>query len=144
MSSPTPIPTKRAVTVVVVDDNAEVLELAQRFLERHGFAVVTTSLPARASKLVREVDPDIIVLDVTMPGMDGDYLSRILRSDPANDPIPIVFYTALDIDEISHWMREIPGSKWVAKSEGIKSLHACIVTLLAMRNVTMPAPGSVP
>ncbi len=76
--------------VVVIDDEAAQRELTTRFLKRHGFAVQTASDGMTGLALVRARKPQMVLLDVMMPGMDGWTVLRTLKEDPETAPIPVV------------------------------------------------------
>ena len=69
-------------TVLVVDDDAAARDLISRFLHREGFAVLTAATGEQAMRMAREQRPDVITLDVIMPGMDGWEVLRALKADP--------------------------------------------------------------
>jgi two-component system alkaline phosphatase synthesis response regulator PhoP len=71
--------TDRAVTVLVVDDEQNLVELVRSYLEQDGFAVLTASDGLSALELVRTQQPDLIVLDLMLPGLDGLEVCRRLR-----------------------------------------------------------------
>lgn len=79
--------------VLVVDDTARDLELLAKVLERQGYAVAVAGAGAQALALVGRECPDLILLDVLMPGMDGITVCRRLKSDPATAGIPVIFLT---------------------------------------------------
>ena len=66
--------------VLVVDDEAPLVALVTTYLERDGFAVATAADGARAVELARELDPDVIVLDLMLPGIDGVEACRQIRT----------------------------------------------------------------
>ena len=72
-----------AGTVLVIDDEAVVRELMQRFLSKEGFRVLTAANGEDGLRLAREQRPDAITLDVMMPGMDGWTVLSALKADPA-------------------------------------------------------------
>jgi DNA-binding response OmpR family regulator len=82
--------------VVVIDDDPMVQDLLVRFLTKEGFQVLTASGGEEGLKLVREVRPQIITLDVMMPGMDGWAVLRALKDDPAVADIPVIMVTMVD------------------------------------------------
>jgi DNA-binding response OmpR family regulator len=88
-------------TVLVVDDERNVTQLARLYLTENGFYVDTASNGIEALEKVSQSRPDIIVLDLMMPGMDGFETCRQLRSSPDGD-IPIIMLTARgdDVDKI--------------------------------------------
>jgi two-component system cell cycle response regulator DivK len=80
--------------VLVVDDRAENRELCRECLSFAGFHVLEASNGAEAVKLAGERLPDVIVMDVAMPVMDGYEASRLLKSDPRTKGIPVILLTA--------------------------------------------------
>ncbi len=76
--------------VVVIDDEAAQRELTTRFLRRQGFAVQTASDGPAGLELVRAHKPQVVLLDVMMPGMDGWTVLKTLKQDPATASIPVV------------------------------------------------------
>jgi len=83
-------------TVLVIDDEAAVRDLMQRFLGREGFRVVTAASGEEGLRRARELKPEAITLDVMMPGMDGWAVLSALKSDPAVADIPVVMLTIVD------------------------------------------------
>ena len=80
-------------TVLVVDDAPGIVHLLQLLLEQAGYRVVT-AVGAAVLPLAREVQPDVILLDVMMPGLDGPATLRSLRTVDALAAVPVVFFTA--------------------------------------------------
>jgi signal transduction histidine kinase/CheY-like chemotaxis protein len=83
-------------TVLVIDDEAAVRDLMQRFLAKEGFRVVTASGGEEGLRRARELRPDAITLDVMMPGMDGWAVLSALKADPAVAGIPVIMLTIVD------------------------------------------------
>jgi len=88
--------------VLVVDDEKATRELIARGLEKEGFRLVAAASGEEALKLARERKPDVISLDVLMPGMDGWMVLRALKADPLTAPIPVVMVSMLDDRDIGH------------------------------------------
>lgn len=86
-------------SILVVDDDAEIRSLVQDFLERHHMSVDTAASASEARSLLARSTPDLIVLDLMMPGEDGTTFCRSLRQ---TSDIPILMLSALsdDIDRI--------------------------------------------
>lgn len=81
--------------ILVVDDEPDILTVTRLTLEkRGGFAVRTCESGEKAIEVVHDFAPDLILLDVMMPGMDGPATLRALREDPETSAIPVVFVTA--------------------------------------------------
>jgi CheY-like chemotaxis protein len=83
-------------TVLVIDDDAAVRDLMARFLGKEGFGVVIASSGEEGLRLARELAPDVITLDVLMPGMDGWSVLAALKAEAALADIPVVMLTMLD------------------------------------------------
>jgi GAF domain-containing protein/DNA-binding response OmpR family regulator len=85
-----------AGTVLVIDDDATVRDLMERFLDKEGFRVVTAAGGQEGLRLARELRPDAITLDVMMPAMDGWAVLSALKSDHELSDIPVIMLTILD------------------------------------------------
>jgi DNA-binding response OmpR family regulator len=82
--------------ILVVDDEPNIVQLARLYLERDGYAVSAVGNGQKALDAVREQHPDLVVLDVMLPQVDGFEVCRRLRSE--NNPVPIIMVTARDDD----------------------------------------------
>jgi len=91
--------------VLVVDDEADVLLLCRVNLEFEGYDVVEASDGEEAMRKVAEERPDVVLLDVMMPKMDGWQVLAALKGDPVTSDIPVVMLTAKvqDQDQIKGW-----------------------------------------
>ena len=81
-------------TVLVVDDSATNRDLVRTVLSYQGHDTVEASGGASALAALTHVRPDLVLVDVMMPGMDGYQLARAIRADAAICHLPVVFYTA--------------------------------------------------
>jgi signal transduction histidine kinase/DNA-binding response OmpR family regulator len=80
--------------VLAIDDEPRALELMRAILEPEGFRVLTALSGEEGLALAREEPPDLVVLDLMMPGLDGFEVARTLHDDPSTKDIPIVVLTA--------------------------------------------------
>jgi DNA-binding response OmpR family regulator len=80
--------------ILAVDDDLEVLETLGRVLRREAFEVGLVSSGAEALNVLEKRHPDLMILDIIMPGMDGITVCRRLRQDPRFTALPILFLTA--------------------------------------------------
>ncbi len=80
--------------ILVVDDDQDVLGTLERTLRREGHEVETARSAAEAQEKLAKRQPDLLILDILMPGKDGLTLCKELRSDPAFNSMPILFLTA--------------------------------------------------
>jgi DNA-binding response OmpR family regulator len=86
-------------TILLVDDEQHIIELAQMYLEKEGYAVASAGDGERALELIADIKPDLVVLDLMLPKVDGWDICRRVR---AESDLPIVMLTARDeaIDKI--------------------------------------------
>lgn len=82
--------------VLVVDDEPDIAQLLQRFLERAGYQVLVAHRAAEALQLARADQPDLITLDLAMPDDDGFTILEWLKSDPATAAIPVMLISILE------------------------------------------------
>jgi len=80
--------------VLVVDDDAVILKLLQVNFSLEGYVVIAAQGGAEALRLAREEAPDVVVLDVMMPGIDGLEVARQLQADPSTAHLPILLLSA--------------------------------------------------
>jgi DNA-binding response OmpR family regulator len=80
--------------VLIADDDADILLLVRAVLERSGHEVVGASDGAEALASVRARKPDLVVLDIAMPEVDGLEVLRRLRADPTTSELPVVLLSA--------------------------------------------------
>lgn len=104
-NSPTPAdavpPVAARGLVLVIDDDPATGELVRRQLARHGYQVETAANGEVGLELARRLNPDVITLDVMMPGMDGWAVLEALKADPALAPIPVVMMSMLENRELA-------------------------------------------
>jgi two-component system response regulator RpaA len=82
-------------TILVVDDDPGLVELLSLSFEHAGFAVIAAANGIAALKQARSHRPDLILLDLVLPEMDGFTVCETLRKDPATASIPIIMLTGL-------------------------------------------------
>lgn len=85
--------------ILVVDDSATIREMIKGLLEKIGFETVMASDGVEALEAVKETNPDLIILDVNMPKMDGFRVCRLLKFDRNYRNIPIILLTAREEEE---------------------------------------------
>src|SRR5215203_5762992 len=82
--------------IVIVDDNPTNLTLLAGILEDAGYTVRATNSGRRVQKLVAAEPPELVMLDIQMPELDGYEVCRRLKADDATRSIPVIFISALD------------------------------------------------
>jgi two-component system alkaline phosphatase synthesis response regulator PhoP len=108
-------------TILVVDDEKDITDLLKYNLEKEGFRVFVSHNGKAALELLSE-QPDLVLLDVMMPGMDGWEVCRAIRSNPRFQRVPIIFLTARDseVDEVVGL--ELGASDYITKPVRIRTL----------------------
>ena len=134
MPSPTGISSPR---ILVVDDDPEVAKSIEASLRKY-YKVFVVYSGVEAIKETRRHPPDLIVLDVLMPDMDGLETCRQLRIDPALEDIPILFLTALGRPEDRVAGLRAGADDYLTKPFNLEELQLRIRAIL--RRVTPPAP----
>jgi CheY-like chemotaxis protein len=84
----------RQTRILVVDDNPTNLKLVSDVLEFDGYQILKAVDAEAAQNLIRESLPDLILMDIALPGMDGLTLTRLLKNDPRTRHVTIVALTA--------------------------------------------------
>jgi two-component system OmpR family response regulator len=120
--------------LLVVDDEPNIVELLSESLRFAGFAVVTARGGTEALRLARESKPDLAVLDVMMPGIDGFEVVRRLRSEGLR--FPVLFLTARDSTEDAITGLTVGGDDYVTKPFSLGELVARIRAVLRRSGMT--------
>jgi pilus assembly protein CpaE len=83
-----------AKKVLIVDDDLDVVKMIGLMLEHEGYEIIAAQSGAQALSKAQTANPDVIILDIMMPGMDGYEVCRRLRADPITAKVPILIFTA--------------------------------------------------
>ncbi len=113
--------------ILVVDDEPKIVRLARDYLEKNGFRVVTAVDGPSALAMARREKPDLIVLDLLLPGMDGREVCRILRNE---SEVPIIMLTALSEESDQIVGLEIGADDYIVKPFSPRALVARVRALL--------------
>ena len=121
--------------ILIVDDTPENLTVLSRMLEAHGYQVRPAVNGQVALKAISRTLPDVILLDIIMPGMNGYELCRRLKADKQTREIPIVFMSALDevMDKVKAFAAG--GVDYITKPFHAEEVLARVHTHLALRNM---------
>ncbi len=125
-TTPVARPTHDGPTVLVVDDDPSALDLLERFLSREGFNVISETTGAAALRAARIARPDVITLDVVMPGMDGWEVLRGLKADPEVEHIPVILMTVTDDQRLGY---ALGASEYLTKPVDWERLSTALLRL---------------
>ena len=119
---------QRPPRVLLVDDNESNLEMISTYLRIRGCEVRAASDGLTAIALAREARPDLILMDVQMPEMDGLETTRRLRADPALRLTPIIAVTALAMPGDREQCLDAGMDDYLSKPLGLKELHGAVIS----------------
>ena len=108
----------------VVEDDADLLELIRHNLSRAGYRVAGQPTGKGAIDLIRRVLPDLVILDIMLPGTDGREICRQMRADSSMAEIPVIFLTALDSETDRVVGLEMGANDYVVKPFSVRELLA--------------------
>ncbi|CAN5625723.1 N/A [soil metagenome] len=125
--------------VLVADDEPLTTEMIALMLAFRGYEVVCASDGAEALQQARELKPDILLLDVQMPEMEGDAVTRALRADPELGECPVVLFSSADETEVN-W-REAGATAFLCKPIDLVRLPDLVSGLLRAGSSSEHGPG---
>lgn len=130
--------------ILVVDDERHIVRLVEVNLVRAGYEVVTAFDGVEALDAVKEHKPDMLVLDVMMPRMDGFEVLKHLQADPGYQNIPVIMLTAKaqDADIFKGWQSGV--SSYLTKPFNPKELLVFVERIFQSMDDTPPPGGAGP
>ncbi|MFZ2224302.1 MAG: response regulator [Candidatus Deferrimicrobium sp.] len=117
--------------VLVVEDNGNNLLLTKDILRHHGYEVIEAGNGHEAIRLARERNPDLILMDIQMPVMDGITAGRILKGDPATRQIKIIAVTSFAMKGDREKILEAGFDDYIAKPLNTRELPLIVGKHLA-------------
>jgi len=120
-------------TVLIVDDEEDIIELIKYNLKNEGYAILTAQTGEDAIKIVKQSQPDLIVLDLMLPGIDGLEVTKYLKNNDLSKDIPIVMLTAKGEESDIVTGLELGANDYISKPFSPKVLVARIRSILRRR-----------
>ena len=117
--------------IMIVDDSPTDTHVLKKMLERNGFATVTAGDAREGIEAARREKPDLILMDVVMPGLNGFQATRQLTSDPETADIPVIIVTRKDQQVDRVWGMRQGASDYVTKPVRENTLMTLINQALA-------------
>ena len=115
-----------APLVLIVDDDERNVRLARDVLERDGLQTLTALTAADALELAREHHPDVVLLDLRLPDLDGPEVRRRLARDERTAAIPVVGWSALPEHDVGAWLEHSGFAGYLEKPVDVRSLPGTI------------------
>lgn len=103
--------------ILIIDDDPAMLVMTQALLAREGYAVSTSATPFGVSKLVADLHPNLVLLDVNMPALSGGGLFEVLAKSARTSDVPILFYSSNDEDALRQMVTRLGAAGYVCKGE---------------------------
>jgi len=128
--------------ILVVEDDRDIAELVERYLQKAGFSIELLSSGRDALKAIADRTPDLLILDLMLPHVDGLEICRSVRSDPRTAAIPIIMLTARAEESERIVGLEIGADDYVAKPFSPNELVARVRALLR-RTQRQPAARDI-
>lgn len=116
--------------ILIIDDEESFIEPVKFFLEKQGFSVVSVTDGLGGLQAAREEIPDLILLDLMLPGMNGYQVCRLLKFDSKYKEIPIIIISAKDTDEEKSLGKESGSDLYMTKPVNFDGLVEKIKNLV--------------
>ena len=116
--------------ILIVDDSPTDVRVFTTLLERAGHRVSSASSAEQGIEMARSLRPDLVIMDVIMPGMNGFQATRALTRDPATQDVPILIITTKSMETDRVWGLRQGARDFLTKPVGEKELLARIQNLL--------------
>jgi len=131
----TEFPRAQQPTILVVDDVTDNLDLIVDVLAEEPWTVITADRALEAWKILKRSAPDLVLLDVQMPGIDGHQLCEAIRKHPHMEDLPIIFVTAerLSPGDVVHGL-ELGADDYICKPFNTNELRARVRAALRRRS----------
>lgn len=101
--------------ILIAEDSATAVEMLKRALAPLGHTIVVATDGEDAEKMIRAERPDLLILDIIMPKINGFQLCRSLRSDPQFSRMPIIVITSMDRESDRYWGMKQGASEYLVK-----------------------------
>jgi DNA-binding response OmpR family regulator len=112
------------VKILLVDDDASVLDMMSKLLTHRGHAVRSCATPFGVSAQIMRDTPDVVVLDVMMPGLGGSALATLIGKLELERPPLVILWSAMDDVALSEAAEEAGGLPWIGKGKRASEIAA--------------------
>ena len=119
--------------ILVVDDEPHIVQILRFTLEKAGYHVYTAENGQVALERIEELEPNLVILDIMMPKLDGYETCRMIKKDPATKNIPVILLTAKGREVDQKLGREVGASDYMTKPFSPSKLIERVQAILGVR-----------
>ncbi len=119
--------------ILIIEDNADFRMLVKARLEMNGYEVITTQNGLEGLSATRKNKPDLILLDLMLPGMDGHRICRMIKFDQKLKDIPVIILTSRDTVEDAELARKFRADAYIIKTAKSEIILSAVKRLLKKR-----------
>jgi two-component system cell cycle response regulator len=101
--------------ILIVEDETTTLKIVKMVLKREGYRVVTATNGSEALRIADDIIPDLVLLDIVLPGMDGFQVCQYLRKNTRTATIPVIMFSGLDRPADQRRAFEVGGDDYLTK-----------------------------
>ena len=127
---------EKILTILIVDDNPENVSLLEALLSAE-YTIRTATMGSEALVIARETPPDLVLLDIMMPGMDGYEVCERLKDDPSLMDIPVIFLSVFESTEVKVKAFKSGGVDYITKPFQFEEVRARVKTHLMIRKLQL-------
>ncbi|HKB08703.1 MAG TPA: response regulator [Candidatus Polarisedimenticolia bacterium] len=129
--------------IMVADDSPNIREILKVSLESDGYTVVLAEDGEQALALVGRENPDVVIMDVMMPKVNGFQVCRRIKTDPATLELPVIMLTAKSAQQDVYWGKDCGAEEYITKPFSTKELVKTIDRLMKGRHKPGADPSGV-
>lgn len=112
--------------ILVCEDDEAILEMIKIMLENGGYHVKPLSNGKSIERKVKEYLPDLILIDIWMPGVNGKEAIKLLKKDQYTQKIPVVIISAISVDEVTQIIKELGAQGFLSKPFNMTDLLSMV------------------
>jgi len=106
---------KNNENILIIDDDPSTTRLLEVLLRREGYNIKSENLSKNAIQTSKNFEPNLIILDLMMPGVDGMTVCRDMKSDPELEDIPIIMFSAVNQPEVKDEAKDAGINEYITK-----------------------------
>jgi len=125
--------------ILILDDHPASRRNLQKKLEASGFCVQVVSDGLAGLNAIRKENPDLVILDVVLPGLDGHKVCRMIKFDKNLGRIPVIVWTSRDLDEAAELAKQVKADAFIVKTTKQAVILEIIQRLLEKSEAPEPA-----